>query len=264
MTRPPTSGRPGEARGARPAAARPPALRVLGRVVVPPRPPGPEAPAPGAPAPASPSVTTRVLVALASAAARHGARSFLDAPGLDAAVLPASGEAVLAAVRARPPVVLLLSSETRGPDAFEVLGRLRAEAPAVRAVLLTDGERPPLALRALAAGAAGALDASAGPEAFRRAVRRAARGERVLSDRVRDALVDAHAGGSPGAPHAGLTLREFQTLRGVARGLSTTEIADDLGVAPSTVRSHKAAVRDKLGLSGDAAMARYAVDHGLD
>lgn len=246
-------------------AERPPTLRVLGRLVVPPRVPGLPDPAAGRPGPDAPAPTrpqtARVLVALASAAARQGVLDFLDAPGLDASARPATGATVLDAVGAHPPVVLLLDSRTHTPDAFEVLARLRALAPRVRTLLVTPGERPALVLRALAAGAAGALALDAGPDAYRRAVRQAARGERVLSDAVRDALVDAHAGTTP---HAGLTPREFQTLRGVARGRSTAEIAADLGVSPSTVRSHKAEVRTKLALSGDAAIARYAVDHGLD
>ena len=84
----------------------------------------------------------------------------------------------------------------------------------------------------------------------------------MLSPAVRDALVDAQAGQAPGA--ASLTGREFQVFRGVAAGLSTGEIAADLDVSASTVRSHKAEIRAKLTLSGDAAIARYAVDHGLD
>ena len=232
-----------------------PALRVLGRFDAPPRDDAHPGDAPRA-LPALP----RVLVALAAPVARHGARHvFAD---LHAGTLPARGSAVLDAVRAAPPAVLFLDQDTRHPDAFEVLTRLGAEAPRVAVVLVTDGDRPTLVLRALAAGAAGALDRRASPHAFRHAARRAAQGNRVLPDSVRDALARAYATRTA-ADALPLTRREFQVARGVGQGRTTAQLADDLGVAPSTVRSHKAAIRDKLGLAGDAAIARYAALHDI-
>ena len=204
----------------------------------------------------------RVVVALASGAARAGIRAFLNADA-DVRALPAKGDAVLAAVRREPPDVLLLGAETVGPDALEVLARLSAEAPSVRTLLLTDGERPALVMRALATGASGHLDAGEGAEAYRQAVRQATRGERVLSAAVRDALVARTAAPLPEGEErpATLTAREFQVLRLVARGFGTGEIGRDLDVSASTVRTYKAALRSKLGLNGDAALARYAFDH---
>lgn len=170
---------------------------------------------------------------------------------------------MLEAVRRDPPDVLLLGAETTGPDALDIVARLASEAPDVRVVLLTAGERATLALQALAAGASGHLDAGAGAEAYRHAVRQAARGERVLSPSVRNALVERTTRPAEPSRPASLTAREFQVLRLVARGLGTAAIGLDLNVSASTVRTYKAALRSKLGLDGDAALARYAFDNDI-
>ena len=156
---------------------------------------------------------------------------------------------------------------------------MRASAPAVAVVLVSDDECPDVPLRALAFGAAGHLDARSGPDGYRAAVRTAARGEPVLSAVLAEALAaqartaatgvsEAPAGyGAPrdadASPLATLTDREFQTLRLLGRGMSTAAMAAELALAESTVRSYKAALREKLGLTGDSALALYARDRGM-
>ena len=66
---------------------------------------------------------------------------------------------------------------------------------------------------------------------------------------------------SPGA--VGLSGREVQVLRLLARDLGTAEIAAELSVTPSTVRTLRQRLREKLGVKTDGALARYAVEHGL-
>ena len=245
-----------------------PSLTVLGRLVLPPR-------------PSAPGVRTRVAVALASEPMRWGVqRALALAPELDSeAVEPRdasgrlTGADVLRTMHQAPHGVLLLGAEVTGPDAFEVLTRVRQEAPAVRVVLVAASSGPELPLRALALGAAGHIEGGAGASAFREAARAAGRGERVLSAVLAEALaarvhMDDPAGGrfAPplnGTAPAGMTARQFQVLRLVGRGLATAAIASELALTESTVRTHKAALRETLGLDGDAALARYALDHGL-
>lgn len=255
-------------------------LRIIGRVLLPPRPAEPE-----------PS-RVRVCVAITGVAAREGVRHFLAAvPEFAVSVLPEErpdgalrGDDIVAAVTRAPHGVLLLDAAVRGPDAFEVIARVRALAPNVRTVLVAPADGPEVPLRALAFGAAGHLDARAGPDAYRVAVRTAARGEHVLSAVLAEALA-AQAHGAVGSGHeaaarvsetpepydaaasrsvADLTDREFQTLRLLGRGMSTSAIAAELALAESTVRSYKSALRGKLGLHGDSALALYARDRGLE
>ncbi len=203
-----------------------------------------------------------MLVAVPHAAARAGVHEFLgEALDLDAEGDVVTGAEVLRAVRAGAYEVLLLDAAVTGPDAMEVLSRLRAEQPGLAMLLLATTEAPDLPLRALELGAAGHLDGRADPAEYVAAVRAVARGERYLSPLVREALLARSAGRFLSAPR--LSAREFQVLRLLAQGFGTEAIAEHLAITPSTVRTFKARLREKLGLEGDVALARYAMDRGI-
>jgi DNA-binding NarL/FixJ family response regulator len=203
-----------------------------------------------------------VLAAIPNGVAREGVRQFLStAADLNVDLSATTGAEVLARARALPEGVLLLDASVTDPDAFEVMSRLRSEAPSLRVLLLSSTDAPEIPLRALEFGAAGHLDGRADRAEFVAAIRAVARGERYLSPVLREALITRSGGGETGAP--GLSPREFQVLRLVAQGLDTEAVASALAVAPSTIRSFKARLRDKLDLTSDVALARYALDHGV-
>ena len=245
-----------------------PLLRVLGRI-------GPgdgptarrlaerTAPAERAPSPEWYASRVPVLVAVPHAAAREGAVRFLNsALDLDVVAVGTGAGALDAARRSRFRV-LLLDAAVANPDAFEVMSRLRTECPHLRILLLAATNAPALPLRALAFGAAGHLDARGADAEYVAAVRAVARGERYLSPLLREALIEQAGGmGRDGIrPH--LSAREFQVLRLLAQGRNTVAIADALSIAMSTVRTYKGRLREKLGVEGDAALVRYALEQGI-
>ena len=67
----------------------------------------------------------------------------------------------------------------------------------------------------------------------------------------------------PPSHHAGLTAREFEVLRLVARGLTNAQVARELFLSPRTVSAHLRSVYHKLGVSSRSAATRFAVDRGL-
>ena len=68
---------------------------------------------------------------------------------------------------------------------------------------------------------------------------------------------------TPGAWPAGLTDREVEVLRLLARGLSKKQIAKELVIAPGTVHTHTVHIYEKLGVSTRAGVALFAMEHGL-
>ncbi len=198
---------------------------------------------------------TRVLVADPAPAARAGIRRFL-AGALDVVVSgeAATGAEALHAARSAPHDVLLLHERLADPDAFEVLGRLRSENLPLRVVLMGDAEATGLQQRALELGASGSLDARATPEEFVAAVRASAR------QKARSRPLPA---GDAASPAGALAAREFQVLRLLAQGRRTSEIGQALALAPSTVRTYKARLREKLGLQSDSALVRFALERRI-
>jgi DNA-binding NarL/FixJ family response regulator len=206
----------------------------------------------------------RLLLADAQPVYREGLRRVLDAaPGLRVLAEADTGEAALRAIRAGGFDALILAADLPDLDPFEGIVRLKQERPAVAVLVLAPHPTPDFALRVLRAGGAGCLGRDAAPAAIVEAAYATARGEHVVTAAVREALVaQLHQPGN-GLSHERLSTREFQVFRLLARGRTTPEVAEALALSPSTVRTYRARVFDKMGMAREAELMRYALDHGL-
>jgi DNA-binding NarL/FixJ family response regulator len=201
-------------------------------------------------------VSVRILIADDQALVRAGFKMILDAEeGLDV-VAEASdgGEAVALASELEPDVVLM---DIRMPqvDGIEATRRILAAAGdrPVRVLMLTTFDANEYVYEALRAGASGFLLKDVPPEQLVSGIRIVAEGEALLSPSITRRLIQefASAAPAPAEPPAGLqelTARELEVFKLVARGLSNAEIAGELVVSETTVKTHVARVLMKLGL----------------
>ncbi|MFI7612218.1 response regulator transcription factor [Nonomuraea terrae] len=210
----------------------------------------------------------RVLVADDQALVRAGVRMLLQATGDMEVVAEAEdgAEAVRLAERHLPDVILM---DLRMPrvDGLEAIRRVLAARPGVRIVVLTTFAEDGNVYAALRAGAVGFLVKDDDPERMVDAVRRAAAGEQLLAPsvlrRVVERFLDAEEqAAAPSAP-PGLTERELEVLALVGTGLSNAEIAEELHVGVTTVKTHIAAAMEKLGLRNRIQAAVVAHRTGL-
>jgi DNA-binding NarL/FixJ family response regulator len=148
-------------------------------------------------------------------------------------------DAVALAARLAPDVVVM-DLRMPGVDGITATGRILAERPATRVLVLTTFGDDDHLYPALTAGACGFLLKDAAPADLLDGIRRAAAGDSPFSQDVLRRLVrravDARTGGP--RPVAGLTAREREVLDLVAEGLSNTEIADRLHIGVTTVKTH--------------------------
>jgi len=195
----------------------------------------------------------RVLIADDQTLVRTGFRVILEAEG-DIEVIAEAGtgtEAVRQAALAEPDVVLMdiRMPELDGLAATEQILR-RPDPPTV--VVLTTFDQNEYVYRALRAGAAGFLLKDAPSTRLIAAVRAAATGDSLIEPSITRRLVERF--GPPARPAgpppelAALTDRELDVLRLVARGLSNAEIAAELTVAETTVKTHVARILTKLSV----------------
>ncbi|MEV4178256.1 response regulator transcription factor [Nonomuraea sp. NPDC049709] len=210
----------------------------------------------------------RVLVADDQALVRAGVRMLLQATGDMEVVGEAEdgAEAVRLAERHLPDVVLM---DLRMPrvDGLEAIRRVLAARPGARIVVLTTFAEDGNVYAALRAGAVGFLVKDDEPERMVDAVRRAAAGEQLLAPSVLRRVVERflaaeEQAAGPAAP-PGLTEREIEVLALVGTGLSNAEIAEELHVGVTTVKTHIAAAMDKLGLRNRIQAAVVAHRTGL-
>ncbi|MEU6717213.1 response regulator [Nonomuraea purpurea] len=209
----------------------------------------------------------RVLVADDQALVRAGVRMLLQATGDMEVVGEAEdgAEAVRMAERHLPDVILM---DLRMPrvDGLEAIKRVLAARPGTRIVVLTTFAEDANVYASLRAGAVGFLVKDDDPERMVDAVRRAAAGEQLLAPSVLRRVVERflaaeEQAASPAPP--GLTERELEVLALVGTGLSNAEIAEELHVGVTTVKTHIAAAMEKLGLRNRIQAAVVAHRTGL-
>ncbi|MDG4766329.1 response regulator transcription factor [Solwaraspora sp. WMMD406] len=214
-------------------------------------------------------MTIRVVVADDQEIVRTGLTMILDAqPGIDVVGAAADGRrAVDLAHRLRPDVCLF---DIRMPDVDGIEATRRLAGPGVvdplAVVVITTFDLDEYVYAALRAGARGFLLKDAGTALLTQAVRAAAVGDALIAPAVTTRLLGAFAAAGPVGPARQpldpLTDREEQVLVAVARGRTNTEIAGELHISLSTVKSHLAALMAKLGVRNRVELAIWAYETG--
>ena len=217
----------------------------------------------------------RVVIADDQTLVRAGLATLLESqPGLSVVGQAGDGqEAVRLAREVRPDVVLM---DVRMPllDGLAATRRIAAGPPGgqgahpVRVVILTTYDLDEYVYEALRAGACGFLLKHAPPEELLLGVRAAADGGALLSPAVTKRLLAEFTARRPArapapAALAGLTSREREVLDLVVSGRSNAEIAAQLVVTQSTVKTHVGHILDKLGLRDRVHAVVFGYEHGL-
>ncbi len=200
---------------------------------------------------------------------RDGLREDLERSGVATVVAEAAdgGEAIEAARQAMPDVILMdLNLPTvRGADAIR---QITEETPHVRILVLSASGEEADVLEAVKSGASGYLLKSSTSDEIANAVLRVAAGEPVftpslaglvLSEFRRVSSAGATAVGTPG-----LSPRENEVLKLVAKGYTYREIAERLFISVKTVQNHVQNILMKLQLHKRYELMRYAIQKGLD
>lgn len=207
----------------------------------------------------------RVLLADDQALVRGGIRLILEAEPDIAVVADVTDgqEAVASALETRPDLVLM---DIRMPvvDGIEATRRLVAQAGSTRVVMLTTFDLDDYVVDAFRAGASGFLLKTAPPSQLVAAVRTVYTGDALLAPVSTRRLIEQYARRCDRAPALDqLTARELDVLLLLARGQSNAEIAGQLVVESSTIKSHVASLLAKLGLRDRVQAVVFAYESGL-
>ncbi len=206
---------------------------------------------------------------------RTGFRMILESqPDIEVVADVVDGEAALEAVERHDPDVLLLDIRMPKLDGLEVTRRLSArpgggERP--RIVIVTTFDLDEYVHTALRNGASGFLLKDASPAMLVEAVQAAAVGDSLISPAITVRLLRDMAPANPGTgtesavrqPSEPLTDREADVVRCLARGATNAEIAAELFVSLSTVKTHLANVQLKLDARNRVEIAAWAWESGL-
>ena len=170
----------------------------------------------------------------------------------------ATGAEALAVIERELPDVALVDYQLPDMNGVDVTHALRRDSVATRVLLVSAFTDGAVVFRALEEGAAGYLAKDASRTELIDAVLQVARGETVIPGGLTEGLAaQIRLRAQPSAP--ALTPRELDVLKGFARGLSIPQLAAELFVAPSTVKTHTQRLYEKLGVSDRAAAVAAAM-----
>lgn len=212
-------------------------------------------------------MTIRVVVADDQLLVRTGLTMILNAqPGIEVVGEATDGHQAVAVARELRPDVCLFDIRMPGIDGVEATRQLAGpdvEDP-LAIVVITTFDLDEYVHGALKAGARGFLLKDAGPELLVQAIQAAANGDALISPnitrRLLTTLASAERASPPTQPIEPLTEREEEVLLTVARGRTNAEIAEELHITLSTVKTHVAALMNKLGARNRVEVAMWAYE----
>jgi DNA-binding NarL/FixJ family response regulator len=212
-----------------------------------------------------------VLIVDDQALVRAGFRMILEIePDLHVVGEAADGDQAVSQVAALKPEVVLMDVRMPGVDGIAATRRILADASCrTRVVMLTTFDMDEYVYEALKAGASGFLLKDVQPELLVAGIRAVHAGEPLLSPTVTRRMIETFVDRRREADQkalnrlASLTPRERETMQLLARGLTNAEIARDLFVSETTVKTHVARVLTKLGLRDRVQAVIYAYETGV-
>jgi DNA-binding NarL/FixJ family response regulator len=176
------------------------------------------------------------------------------------------GQKGLGEMRRLNPDAVLLDISLPGSDGIELLKAMLAEHPKLPIMVLSMHSESLYAIRALRAGARGYVMKTEPIEEVLVALRKILAGETYINPRFSERLIfnaiQSHDGKMTDSPVDQLSDRELEVLQHIGKGCGTREVAEELHLSIKTVETHRAHIKEKLGLKDAAEVARFAVEWG--
>jgi RNA polymerase sigma factor (sigma-70 family) len=211
----------------------------------------------------------RVVIVDDQALIRDGLRTMLELDGEMSVVGEAAdGASAVETVQRTRPDLVLMDIRMPGVDGLEATRRLLQTTAGLKVLVLTTYDADEYVLDAMRAGAAGFLLKDLRKGQLVRAVRQAAAGDLVFDPSITRRLIETVADRSRARSEARsalvqLTERELEVLKLMATGLTNSELAADLSVSESTVKTHVARILDKLEVRDRVQAVILAFESGL-
>ena len=174
-----------------------------------------------------------------------------------------NGEDAIRLVRSHRPDVVLMDVSMPGIGGLEATRRISQSFPATRVIALTMCGDDPFPSRLLEAGAAGYITKGSNIEEVIDAIKSVNDGTEYITQEIAQKLAITYINKKVKSPLDTLTPREMQVLLMVAQGFSNAEISRRLCLSPKTTCTHRYHLYEKLGVSNDVELTRFAIRHGL-
>jgi DNA-binding NarL/FixJ family response regulator len=205
-----------------------------------------------------------ILIADDHAVVRRGLKDILaeTLPGLRVSEA-GTGDEVLHLLLGTTFNLLVLDINMPGRSGLDVLRDVKHSYPRLPVIILSMHPEDHYAVRCLRAGAAAYINKDSAPDELGIAIRKILSGGRYVSPRMAEKLISQFDDPTDKPPHELLSDREHEVMRMIAAGVSLTEIGESLHVSVKTVSTYRARIMEKMQMSSNAELTRYALGHQL-
>lgn len=159
--------------------------------------------------------------------------------------------------------VMLLDISLPDRNGIEILKQIKKDRPHLAVLMLSMHNEHEFAIRALKAGAAGYLNKQSAPAQLVIAIRQVSSGDKYVSPAVAQELANTINIDADKPLHSTLSDREYQTLCFIAAGKTLSEISAEMFLSPKTVSVYRARLLEKLKLTNNSELIRYAIKNKL-
>ena len=206
----------------------------------------------------------RVLVADDHPLLRTALKQVLSLePDLIAAGEAEDSEQVLQKIGEQAWDVVILDLAMPGRGGLDVIREIRRLKPHLPVLVLSMYAEEQFAVRAIKAGANGYLSKDSNGDEVVRAIRKILTGKKYVSASLAELLADALDSQIDQQLHETLSDREFQVLCKIGAGRTVSEIAQEMALSVKTISTYRARILEKMNMSNNAELARYAIMKGL-
>lgn len=205
----------------------------------------------------------RFLISDDHAIVRKGLKDLLQEAYPDATFFEATNSQEAIALATKNEVdVILLDISMPGRNGLDTLKQMRQLGIKVPILMLSMHSEDQYAVRVLKAGASGFINKETATDQLLAAVQQVLKGKRYITPTVAEKLVETADSGQR-ALHELLSDREMHVLQQIASGKTVSEIAEDIALSVNTVSTYRTRILEKLSLSNNSELTRYALDHHL-
>ncbi len=195
---------------------------------------------------------------------RSGIKRILaDVGDIDVVAEAESGEQAISQARKIKPDVILMDLSMPGIGGLEATRKITRSMPGAKIIAVTIHEDDPFPARLLEAGAVGYLTKGCDVREIINAIKSVYLGEQYLTPEVAQKLALSFVNHREKAPLEELTQREIQVMLMIVKGDPNKQISEKLCLSPKTTSTYRYRLFEKLGVSNDVELTRFAIRHGL-
>ena len=195
---------------------------------------------------------------------RKGLRQILESYNENITVTEAgNGQEVLSKLLRHKYDLIFLDISMPGRNGLEVLQDVKQFNSEANVIILSMHSEDRYAVRAMKGGASGYLTKDSDPKEFIKALEKVLSGNTYFSVDTMDKLLSGFSQSPEMPPHEKLSDREYEIMRQIATGKKLIDIANELAISLSAVSTHRSRVLKKIGISNNAQIVRYAINHEL-